>query len=56
MNFSTIIFALVFVIPLVAFILSIAWKDKRSRAIGVAVVVALVTIAVIIAFVVNKDK
>ncbi len=56
MSFGTIIFGLVFVIPLIGFILSIVWKDKRSRNIGIGVIAALVIFAVIIAYFVNKDK
>lgn len=57
MGFSTIIFGLVFVIPMIFFFLYfIVWKDAKTREIGVAVLAALVVFAIVIAYFVNKDK
>lgn len=56
MSFGTIVFGLVFVIPLIAFVLSIVWKDKNTRKLGVLVIAALVIFAVIVAYFANKDK
>ncbi|WP_207536214.1 hypothetical protein [Desertivirga arenae] len=57
MSFSTIIFGLVFVIPMIFFFFYfIVWKDAKTRKIGVAVLAALVIFAVIVAYFVNKDK
>ena len=56
MSFGTIVFALVFVIPLIAFLLFLVSKDKQTRKIGVCVIAALVIFAVIVAYFVNKDK
>ena len=53
---TTIIFALVFVIPLIVFLSSLIWKDKGARKIGMAVLIAMVLLAVIVAYFVNRGK
>ncbi|WP_207427714.1 hypothetical protein [Pedobacter sp. SYSU D00535] len=56
MSFVTILFALVFVIPLLVFIFSIIWKDKDKRKIGALVIAVLVVFAIIVASIVNRGK
>ena len=57
MSFSTIIFGLVFVVPMIFFFLYfIIWKDEKTRKIGIAVLAAMVIVAIIIAYFINKGK
>ncbi len=52
----TLIFVLVFVIPLIVFLSSLIWKDKGVRKIGMAVLIALVLIAAVVSYFVNRGK
>lgn len=53
---NSLIFALVFAVPLVGFIFYLIWKDKQKRNLGIAVLIVLLVFAVLIAYQANKDK
>lgn len=51
MNGATYIFWIIFVIPLIAFLIWLVRQDKRKGKIGIAVVVGLVILVVIYMYV-----
>jgi uncharacterized membrane protein len=51
MNGATYIFWIIFVIPLIAFLIWLVRQDKRKGKIGIAVVVGLVVMVVIYMYV-----
>jgi len=56
MSIVTLIFAIVFVVPLIGFIFSILWKDKRKRTVGFLVASVLVVFALVVSYYVNRGK
>ncbi|WP_374166702.1 hypothetical protein [Arcticibacter sp. MXS-1] len=53
----TLIFAIVFVLPLLAFYFYVALRDRnKNRMAGIAVIVALFILGAIIAYFVNRGK
>ncbi len=57
MLFPTLVFILIFAVPLLGFYFYIAFRDKKkNQLVGIAVIVVLFIFASVIAYFVNRNK
>lgn len=56
MNPASIIFFLIFVLPLVAFLIWVMRQDKRKGATGLAILLIIVVVAIVYMFLTTKGK